>query len=186
MRIGFAGASGCGKSTLASWLAAELELPDNPVGSRSVAAAMGFASPYDVDAAGKRAEFQRRLLAEKLAWEAEHDAFVTDRTTFDNLAYTILHDARAVDEDQLRAAARGVRRLTYVFFCPLDAHQKTGDDPARVHDRAYHLVYEAVLRGLFLQFAPSVFFVELASGDLEERLKTVREVLDAPPDPMPF
>ena len=180
MRIGFAGASGCGKSTLASWLAAELSLPENPVGSRSVAAVMGFASPYDVDAAGKRAEFQRRLLAEKLAWEAEHDAFVTDRTTFDNLAYTILHDARAVDEDQLRAAARGVRRLTHVFFCPLDAHQKTGDDPARVHDRAYHLVYEAILVGIFTRLTPSVAIVQLRTGDLEERKRVVRSLVEDP------
>src|SRR5271165_1540913 len=97
IRIGLAGASGTGKSFLANWLSDTYNLPFNPVGSRSVALAMGFASPYDVDKAGKRAEFQLRLVTEKLAWEAAHDSFVSDRTTMDNLAYSMLHDIYAVD-----------------------------------------------------------------------------------------
>ncbi len=50
-RIAFAGASGTGKSTLAVTLAQHLQLPINPVGSRSVAASLGFLNPYDVDRA---------------------------------------------------------------------------------------------------------------------------------------
>ena len=65
VRIAMAGASGTGKTTLMNFLAKEYGLPVNPVGSRSVSAAMGFASPYDVDKAGKRSEFQRRLVTEK-------------------------------------------------------------------------------------------------------------------------
>ncbi|CAB4203451.1 Fer4_NifH domain containing protein [uncultured Caudovirales phage] len=50
-RIAFAGASGTGKSTLAVALSQHLQLPVNPVGSRSVAASLGFLNPYDVDRA---------------------------------------------------------------------------------------------------------------------------------------
>ena len=110
MRIAFAGASGTGKSTLANFLAKEYGLPVNPVGSRSVSAAMGFASPYDVDRAGKRSEFQQRLLDEKLAWERDHEAFVTDRTTLDNLAYTTLHDVHSIDAATLTQATQGAAR----------------------------------------------------------------------------
>ena len=49
MRIAFCGASGTGKTTLATWLAEELGISFNPVGSRSTAASMGFSNPYDVD-----------------------------------------------------------------------------------------------------------------------------------------
>lgn len=51
MRIAFAGSSGTGKTTLARFVSETYGLPINPVGSRSVAQAMGFSSPYDVDRA---------------------------------------------------------------------------------------------------------------------------------------
>lgn len=54
-RIAFVGASGTGKSTIAVPLAERLGLPFNTVGSRSTAASMGFASPYDVDKASAAA-----------------------------------------------------------------------------------------------------------------------------------
>lgn len=102
LRVAFAGASGSGKTTLAKFVAEEYKLPLNPVGSRSTALAMGFASPYDVDQAdlqsyqealawghtpeaaaaqailrhkGKetcRSLFQMRLQQAKIAWEIEH------------------------------------------------------------------------------------------------------------------
>lgn len=59
MKIAFCGASGTGKTTLAEFLAGKLELPLNPVGSRSVAKSLGFESPYDVD---------RASLVEYLSW----------------------------------------------------------------------------------------------------------------------
>ena len=68
-RVAICGASGTGKSVLAAYIAERYGLMVNPVGSRSVSQAMGFASPYDVDKAGKRAEFQRKLLAAKTGWE---------------------------------------------------------------------------------------------------------------------
>ena len=112
MRLALCGSSGTGKTTLANFLAEHLSLPINPVGSRSVAAAMGFASPYDVDAAGKRAEFQKRLLTEKVAWEKGRESFVTDRTTMDNITYTVLHDVDSISQEDLLLADHGLLRAT--------------------------------------------------------------------------
>ncbi len=145
IRLAFAGASGTGKTTLATYAAELLGLPMNPIGARSVAAAMGFASPYDVNRAGKRAEFQRRLLDEKLVWEREYDAFVTDRTTLDNLAYQALHDVHSIDTAVLDQASAGARRYTHVVHCK-DVFPN--EDPTRVSEPAYHIVYDALLSGL--------------------------------------
>src|SRR5579884_1906638 len=104
MRIAFCGASGTGKTTLAEHVAKKYGLEMNPVGSRSVAKDMGFESPYDADKAGRRAEFQRRLVDSKREWEATHDSFVTDRTTFDNLTYMALHDVYSATMGYLQNA----------------------------------------------------------------------------------
>ncbi len=61
MRIAFAGASGTGKTTLAKWLAARQGLELCPVGSRSIAAEFGFATPYDVDKASVHIWSQVRM-----------------------------------------------------------------------------------------------------------------------------
>ncbi len=154
IRIAFCGASGTGKSTLAKHLAELHKLPENPIGSRSVAKAMGFESPYDVDKAGKRAEFQARLIQEKVGWEIGNDSFVTDRTTMDNVAYTMLHDVYSVDAKTLELAIQGLARYTHIFYCPMDVFCNPGDDAARVKDMTYQRLYDACLCGLLDKFLP--------------------------------
>lgn len=148
IRLAFAGASGTGKTTLATYAAELFGLPMNPIGARSVAEAMGFASPYDVDRAGRRAEFQRRLLEEKLAWERDQDTFVTDRTTLDVLAYFALHDVHAIDSDLIVQAVRAGARYTHVAYCPVRVFCETKADPARVREIAYHQLYDTLLEGM--------------------------------------
>jgi predicted ATPase len=148
LRVALAGASGTGKTTLARFVSEVYGLPMNPVGSREVAKAMGFESPYDVDRAGKRAGFQARLLSEKFTWERAHEGFVTDRTVCDNLTYLALHDVYAVGSETLQTVRQGLARYTHVFFCPMASFFQPGDDPARVKSRAYHEVFESCLSGL--------------------------------------
>ena len=183
IRLGFTGASGTGKTTLASYAADLLGLPVNPVGSRSVAAAMGFASPYDVDRAGRRAEFQRLLLAEKVAWERGHDAFVTDRTVLDVLAYFALHDVRSAATIEIIAqASEGAQRYTHVVYCPASVFINTGDDPARVSDASYHFLYDTFLDGLLARYISPVTqrVSRISARDPDERyLKFFLGLVDA-------
>lgn len=179
LRVAFCGASGTGKTTLASFIAEEWGLPINPVGSRSVAKTMGFDSPYDVDKAGKRADFQRRLATEKVAWEAGHESFVSDRTTLDNLAYTVLHDVRSIDAELVEVITAGLQRYTHIIYCPVDVFCNPGDDAARVKDLTYHKLFDAALVGLLMRNRPSqsTFVTTLSVEGLEARKETVRIVL---------
>ena len=183
MRIAMCGASGTGKTTIASHVAQKYGLPLNPIGSRSVSKAMGFESPYDVDKAGKRAEFQRRLLEEKRTWEAEHEAFVTDRTTLDNLAYTALHDVHSINEAEMNKALDGFYRYTHVIHCPMRILCQPGDDAARVKDLAYHDLFD-MLAGALVQRARDVTWsplLNIDSSNLPERLQQVEKFLESTP-----
>lgn len=173
-RIAFMGASGTGKTTLAQWVAQEYNLPKNPVGSRSVAQELGFESPYDVDAAGRRHEFQSLLLARKIQWEAEQDEFVTDRTTLDNLVYTAFHHIDTAVE-QYRLSYSAFYRYTDVFFCPTASHLQIDKDPHRDSRVEYHLMTDVFLFGLVQQtnaVKTSVHF--LRNPDIAMRKQAIR------------
>lgn len=146
MRIALGGASGTGKTYLVERLSRAFGLPICPVGSRSVAAEMGFDSPYDVDAAGKRVEFQRRLMQSKAKWEDQNPRFITDRTRFDLLAYTRIHALEAADAAMHEAAH--AHSYTQIIWCPIDAFHRVGDDPARMKDIDYHRRFERELLSL--------------------------------------
>lgn len=175
MRLAFMGASGTGKSTLAQAIATEMAVPVCPVGSRSVAAEMGLASPYEVDALDRRMEFQLELLRLKLLWELKHGAFVTDRTPLDNLAYTQMHAAHSVDESFKGRVYNAMRVYTHVVFCPISSWHDTAGDPQRVADLAYHQSFEDKLVALMRSpIMPEKNILWLGQSDLEARLRAVR------------
>ena len=154
MRIAFCGASGTGKSKLTKHVAEKYGLSVCPVGSRSVALAMGFENPYDVDAAGKRVEFQRRLFEEKRAWEADHEDFVTDRTPFDNLAYATMHGAR-MQPEEIQKYVAAMSRYDEIIYLPLRFFQNLGGDPHRVPEQGYHEMFDLLLCALLMKHYPN-------------------------------
>lgn len=171
-RVSFCGPSGSGKTTLATWLADELGAPLNPIGSRSVAIEMGFASPYDVDAAGMRAEFQEQLQRRKIAWEQAHDSFVTDRTTLDEYVYAQIHDPSGVSQHYATAAFAHFARYTHVFYCPFDVFCDLAGDPKRMQSYDYQRDFDRILRSIL---PPRV--VRLDVAHLETRKRVVMETL---------
>ena len=177
LRVAFCGPSGTGKSTLTTFVSDVFKLEQNPIGSRSVAKAMGFENPYDVDAAGRRGEFQRRLLIEKIMWERSRDSFVTDRTVLDNLAYTMLHDVDSIDGEQLASAKQAVQRYTHVILCPMFAFFDLNNDAARKKSLVYHELYEAAMRGLLQRYVDPEKIEILQCSRLEDRKKRLSRLL---------
>lgn len=177
IRVAFAGASGTGKTTLARAVAKHLSVPMCPVGSRETAAAMGFSSPYDVDKAGKREAFQRKLIEDKRAWEAANDAFVTDRTHSDNYAYTLIHDPAAVLR-LLEMYERANLVYTHVFFCPIGSHFDPGDDPQRRAGFDYHSKFESELMlALPASLSPAAKLIVVHPSEREDRIALVLRTL---------
>lgn len=151
----------------------------NPVGSRSIAREMGFANAYESDAAGMRSEFQSRLIEGKIAWEAAHDVFVTDRTTFDNLVYSMMHSASGVTDQYFERAVDGLKRYEYIVYCPVSVFINLQSDPARVSNMTYHLLYDATLWGLLQKLRPpEVRLITMPFPQLEHRRDYLRALMD--------
>lgn len=165
-RIAFAGASGTGKTTLARYVAAQLALPLAPSAARAAAAEMGLNSPYDADradlnaeqfphlqrtATARRQELQRRIVSKRIAWQHEHsiDGFVSDRTSFDDLAYTLIHCGEPLYAELLTPVFNQDQVLqptyTTIVFCPMASFFSLGTDPARNPDLGYHREFERLL-----------------------------------------
>ena len=174
MRIAFMGSSGTGKTALANFISAKYGWPLNPVGARSVAEKMGFSSPYDVNAADKRGEFQRQVLADKREWEAQHEDFVTDRTPLDNLVYCSMHGAAATVDFDAHIAA--LKRYDLVFHCPMRSFFNVGTDPVRVSETTYHRIFEIFLYGIADHWGLAHYVVEKTG--LENRKTYVAGVID--------
>ena len=174
IRIAFTGASGTGKTVLAKKLAEILGLPFNPVGARSVAQDMGFDTPYQIDQSGRRKEFQQRLIATKVEWETKNEAFVTDRSTLDNLAYDTLHSPLASDAAGIAQAVAHAKTYSQVFFCPMAAFINVTSDPARIANLAYQDMYEALLWGLHTKY--EIRQIRIPYGELDKRHQFVQSV----------
>jgi predicted ATPase len=179
MRLALSGPSGTGKTTLAIALAERLRLPLCPVGARSVAADMGFSSPYDVDKAGLRKEFMRVLTQQKGAWEAAHDSFVTDRTHYDNLAYTLMENPLDIDRSILETVKLAGSRYDHLVVCPLSVFQKLGTDVSRRHDAEYHAKYQSVLWSLIERLCQARRLT-LQTDALAERIEAVTSFVGLP------
>jgi hypothetical protein len=132
-----------------------------------------------VDRAGRRAEFQHRLLTEKRAWEDSHDEFVTDRTTLDNLVYTMFHDIHSVTDKIFESVIQGLHRYTLIIYCPVSAFCQPSGDPSRVPDMTYHKLFDEVLHAMILKYIPkTVWYRELNMENLNTRKSTVSWYVD--------
>jgi hypothetical protein len=134
--------------------------------------------------------FQKKLQAAKIAWETQRslytpdtnpkpaDGFVTDRTTLDDLAYTLMHAPDAVDVEFKERAYAHLATYDVIFYTPLAAGQWLGDDPARVPDPLYHWRYDVLLQGL-LKDSGAQSVAPLWGSDLAGRKQHVRQVAKA-------
>lgn len=178
-RIAFVGASGTGKTACLEGVNEQSKLPVLPSGARALALAMGFATPYQVDAVGRRGEFQRRLLEEKISSEGGQEIFISDRSVVDVLTYYAMHDPVNMDDALIERAKEAFDRYTHVFLCPMGAVFNPGDDPARVKNRAYHRIFQELCFAWvrkFYSYSGETRLMTLAMSSLEERIAYVRQV----------
>jgi dephospho-CoA kinase len=178
LKIAFAGASGTGKTTAATILSKKLGLEINPVGSRTVSAEMGFKSPYDVDAFGKRSEFQKKLLEDKMSWESSHDKFITDRTHLDNLVYSIMHNCvQTVNVDFINSAILYSQAYTHVVFFPLESFINVAEDNCRLNNIDYQKTYEFLLKMFINNNLPKDRLLTINSSSLDSRVQEIMEFI---------
>jgi predicted ATPase len=178
-RIVFVGASGTGKTACLQGANESAKLPVLPSQARALAKEMGFATPYDVDAVGRRGEYQRRLLEEKISTEKGQEIFISDRSVVDVLTYYAMHDPVKMDASLIDRTKEAFARYTHVFLCPMGAVFNPGDDPARVKNRGYHQIFQELCFAWTRKFhshAGDVRVITLAMSSLEERIAYVRQV----------
>lgn len=186
-KIAFAGASGTGKTALANMVAKKLGIPLCPIGAREVSKRLGFATPYEADKVpGGRMAFQRELVRAKDEWEASQGSFVTDRTHYDNLVYSFLHEPTKLDEQFLKDIEKAHSKYTHVIYVDAiapNAFIQLEGDPNRVQSLSYHRFYSMLLEGLLHHGAVSggsrdnVLELWIGTPDLETRMKLVMEFL---------
>jgi hypothetical protein len=114
-------------------------------GERREGPPIGIGGPFQ----SCRPLFQSQLATDKIAWEQANEAFVTDRTPLDDVAYAMLHCPESVVPAFLDRAIRHLFHYDLVVFAPLSAGQWLGDDPAREGDESYYLRLDIAIRGLF-------------------------------------
>jgi len=94
MRIGIVGAAGTGKTTLAKGLSVHLGVPLVPDTIQAVLRDRGRDSWRGVDP-GDRRRIREEALRRKIAAEADLEAFVSDRTSVDYLAYWLQNQSES-------------------------------------------------------------------------------------------
>jgi nicotinamide riboside kinase len=138
----------------------------------------------DVFAAGHhdgftvRALFQKRLRAAKIEWErSQKTGFISDRTTLDDLVYTLLHARETVSEENIKEAVDHLEVYDIIFYCPIECGQWLDGDTNRMDDVNYHLVYDATLRGLLWRY--DVPYIQIEDRHLSARKGFVQDAVAA-------
>lgn len=103
-----------------------------------------------IDGETCRGLFQRKLQLDKVAWELEHESFVTDRSTVDDFVYCALHNYAAMNQEYVDCARRHLQLYDLIFFTPTRSFHDLGDDANRLTNAVYHQVFEQLAEGLLI------------------------------------
>lgn len=150
MRIGIIGAAGTGKTTLAKALAEHLGseyVPDTVI---AVLRELGRDSWRGVSDPRQRRKVREDALRRKIAAEAEHAAFVSDKTVVDYLAYWLQNQSGhedATTNARFVAECRAVA-ANYDLFVHLPYREVVDYAVGRSQDATHNLEVAAHKRGL--------------------------------------
>lgn len=149
MRIGIVGAAGTGKTTLAKALAKHLNVPYLPDTVLTVLRERGRDSWQGV-VAGDRRRIREDALRRKISLEAGAEAFVSDKTAVDYLAYWLQnqseHEICATNEEFLAQCKEAAQRYDLLVCLPYRANVDFAI--GRNQDPVHNLKVAALKRGL--------------------------------------
>lgn len=153
MRIAVSGSAGTGKSTLAAALAAKLGVPLLPDFVEDVLREHGKDSWRGINDTRIRKTIRMTALERKIAAESAAEAFVSDKSVVDYLAYWVMNQMEFETKEQNQAVLDMVRahvgRYTHRLFLPYRAEvEATG---TRNADPVHNFKLSAVKRGLYLE-----------------------------------
>lgn len=150
MRIGIVGAAGTGKTRLAMALAAHLGVPYVPDHVTAVLREKGRDSWRGVSDPKERRKIREEALRRKIADEAAHPAFVSDKTVVDYLAYWLQnqaeHEERPANVAFVERCKAAVGRYDVLVFLPY--REVVEAAPGRQQDSVHNLKVAAHKRGL--------------------------------------
>lgn len=179
-RIAVSGAHGVGKTTLATSLAEELGLPLIREVAREVAQDFGFKTTREIAASnpGKKTLYQISVFYTQIkAEKGRKRGFVSDRSVFDNLAYSLFYGLNAVAEYLIDEAISHSENYDFIVYCPIPDSDTPADDGFRLTDKESQIQVDEILRGLVEQARCPVIWL---SRDRDTWLDQVLENLKNP------
>ena len=167
MRIAVSGAAGTGKSTLAAALAAKLGVPLVPDFVEEVLREHGKDSWRGINDTRIRKTIRMVALERKIAAESVAEAFVSDKSVVDYLAYWVMNQMEFETKEQNQAVLDMVRahvgRYTHRLFLPYRADVEPG--PTRNADLVHNMKLSAVKRGLYIELGAAPAEVPYTFGE---------------------
>lgn len=137
MKIAISGSHGVGKTTLVEKLAKKLELPIIGEVARKVAKESGFNTTKQIKQAKQiqKLMFQTGVFYNQLIEERNHpQGFVSDRSIFDSVAYSILYNLPIfITRDMYNRAIKHSRSYDVIAYCPIP-EENIEDDGFRLVD----------------------------------------------------
>lgn len=176
MRIAITGSHGVGKTTLAQMLAKELGLPMISEVAREVAYAHGFETTEQIKNASmmRRIMYQLNVFYGQLKAEEDHwKGYVSDRSVFDSIAYSIYYDLPSgLVEYLTRDAVTHSKHYDLIIYCPIV--DKPQEDGFRLTDTDSQVYVDSKLKVLLKQARCSVVKLsEIRENWLAEALKWI-------------
>jgi predicted ATPase len=167
MRIGISGAAGTGKTTLCAALGAKLGVPVIPDFVDEVLREHGKQSWRGINDTRIRRTIRLDALERKIRAEQAAEAFVSDKTVVDYLAYWLSNQAEYEVKEQNLAIIEMVRphvaRYTHRVFLPY--REEVEFTPSRNSDPVHNLKVAATKRGLYAVLGAEVVEATYTFGE---------------------
>lgn len=182
MKIAFSGASSTGKTSVSKKILSRIEkkIPKFRllnVDARSILDLFPNKSVSAIDADIYRL-FQSIYVGQKLHAETGEDAFLTERSFLDCLAFWKIHCQQYASSSESAVfeniCTRHARNYDITFFFPTGLFSVRADGYRNI-SQSYHEEFQAVLLGIFKD--QGTMFVDVPAGSVEERSNFVWRTL---------